>query len=178
MQHVYHVTRTTRVTLALSGLLMLSGAACAQSPPANAGPGPAAAAPQVDYHPSMGDLMTMAIQPRHTKLGLAGRERNWPYAQYELSELRNALARVARTIPMYRTTNMTALIGALTTEPLAAVERAIHAGDSRRFKVAYAQLTTSCNACHPSQDHAPVVIQVPGANPYPDQNFRSPERTR
>jgi hypothetical protein len=28
------------------------------------------------YRPSFGDLMTIAIQPRHTKLGLAGQERN------------------------------------------------------------------------------------------------------
>ena len=177
MRHIGDITGTIRVTVVLSGLLMLSGAASAQSPPANAGPG-AVVAPQVDYHPSMGDLMTMAIQPRHTKLGLAGRAGNWPYAQYELSELRNAFARVARTIPIYRTTDMTALIGALTAEPLAAVEQAIHAADARRFRTAYARLTTACNACHLSQDHAPVVIQVPGANPYPDQDFHSPERTR
>src|SRR5665213_4148023 len=62
--------------------------------PANAQPGaPAAAAPQPDYHPSLGDLMTMAVQPRHTKLGIAGRERDWAYVTYESSELRNAPAR-------------------------------------------------------------------------------------
>ena len=65
---------------------------------------------------SLGDLMTMAIQPRHTKLGLAGQERNWPYAQYELSELRNAFARVARTIPINRKIDMEAVFGSLTTD--------------------------------------------------------------
>jgi hypothetical protein len=34
--------------------------------------------------------MTMTVQPRHTKLGLAGREGNWPYAAYELHELQEA----------------------------------------------------------------------------------------
>src|SRR6201989_3646222 len=54
------------------------------------------------YHPSMGDLMTMAIQPRHVKLGLAGQAKNWAYASYEADELKNAFSRIARTIPNYR----------------------------------------------------------------------------
>jgi hypothetical protein len=157
-------------------LLVWGGVGAAQSPPVNASPSLPAVTPQPDYHPSLGDLMTMAIQPRHTKLGLAGQARNWPYAQYELSELRNAFARVARTIPTYRNINMAAVIGSLTTEPLQAVEQAIHAQDARQFKAAYVRLTTTCNACHLSQDHAPVVIQVPATNPYPDQDFRRPVR--
>jgi len=72
------------------------------------------APPVPDYHPSMGDLMTMAVQPRHIKLALAGREKNWKYAEYELSELRNAFTRIGRTIPVYRTADVPALIGALT----------------------------------------------------------------
>ena len=141
-----------------------------------AAPSAPAATATPDYHPSLGDLMTMAVQPRHTKLGLAGRQSNWPYAQYELSELRNAFARVARTIPIYRSIDMAAVIGALTTEPLKAVEQAIHAQDAGQFKAAYAGLTTACNACHLSQDHAPIVIRVPNTNPYADQDFRKPVR--
>ena len=45
-----------------------------------------APAPQA-YRPGLGDLMTMTVQPRHIKLGLAGQEKNWPYAKYELHEL-------------------------------------------------------------------------------------------
>jgi hypothetical protein len=76
------------VAVVASVLLVWSGAGSAQTPPVNSAPSAPAATPTPDYHPSLGDLMTMAIQPRHTKLGLAGQERNWPYAQYELSELR------------------------------------------------------------------------------------------
>ena len=133
---------------------------------------PAASPPATpEYHPSMGDLMTMAIQPRHTKLGLAGQHRNWTYAAYELSELRNAFARIARTIPSYRNSDMTALIDAMTREPLSAVEQAIHAADSKRFSIAYERLTAVCNGCHRSQDHAMVVIKVPRGDVYPDQDF-------
>ena len=176
MQHVTSATSTTRVAVAASVLLVWSSVGSAQSPPANttrATP-PVNATP--DYHPSLGDLMTMAVQPRHTKLGLAGQARNWTYAQYELSELRNAFARIARTIPIYRNIDMAAVIGALTTEPLKAVEQAINAKDASQFKSAYAQLTSTCNACHLSQDHPFVVIRIPGTNPYPDQDFRGPVR--
>src|SRR5580658_1633485 len=87
---------------------------------------PAAAAPtQPDYHPSMGDLMTMAVQPRHIKLGLAGKQKNWAYAGYELSELRNAFARIARTIPKYQTMDTADMTTALTKAPLDALEQAI-----------------------------------------------------
>jgi hypothetical protein len=130
------------------------------------------APPVPDYHPSMGDLMTMAVQPRHIKLALAGREKNWKYAEYELSELRNAFTRIGRTIPVYRTADVPALIGALTTDPLKAVEEAIHAKDATRFKAAYGALTQACNACHLSQDHPMVVIRVPDEKFYPDQDFR------
>ena len=128
--------------------------------------------PQPEYHPSLGDLMTMAVQPRHLKLGIAGREKNWAYAKYELSELRNAFGRVARTIPVYRNADLGALMTALTTEPLKDVEQAIDAGDGVKFKAAYAKLTNACNACHLSQEHAMVVIRVPDAGVFPDQDFR------
>jgi hypothetical protein len=162
------------VAIGAAVLLVLSTAGTAQTAPGPAAASAPAVNPMPDYHPSLGDLMTMAIQPRHTKLGLAGQQGNWPYAQYELSELRNAFARVARTIPIYRNIDMAAVTGALTTEPLKAVEQAINAQDVGQFKTAYAGLTTACNACHLSQDHAPVVIRVPSSNPYPDQDFRKP----
>jgi hypothetical protein len=116
--------------------------------------------------------MTMAVQPRHLKLGIAGKERNWAYAKYELSELRNAFARVARTIPVYRNADLTALMNGLTTEPVKEVDEAIDAADAVKFKAAYAKLTNTCNACHLSQEHPMVVIRVPDAKAFPDQDFR------
>ena len=156
----------------LPGLLLMSTAlpVSAQTPAPAASPAsPPAAAP--DYHPSMGDLMTMAVQPRHTKLYLAARRRNWAYTAYELAELRNALGRVGRTIPVYRSVDTAPLIEAITAAPLATLEQAIHAKDSAAFASAYAALTAACNACHQSQDHAMVVIRVPRGDAYPDQSF-------
>jgi hypothetical protein len=176
LQHLKSAASTIGVVVAASVLLVRSSVGLAQSAPANTTPATPAVTPTPDYHPSLGDLMTMAVQPRHTKLGLAGQAKNWPYAQYELSELRNAFARIARTIPTYRNIDMAAVIGALTTEPLKAVEQAINAKDVGQFKSAYARLTTTCNACHLSQDHPFVLIRIPGTNPYPDQDFRGQSR--
>ena len=132
---------------------------------------PAVAMPQA-YQPSFGDLMTIAIQPRHIKLGLAGQQRNWTYAAYEFRELQSAFERMARTVPTYRSMNVADLIEATTKAPMEDVAAAIKSGDAAKFAEAYAQLTATCNACHQSTDHSAVVIQVPKASSYPDQDFR------
>ena len=80
-------------------------------------------------------------------------------------------ARIARTIPSYRNSDMTVQIDAMTREPLSAVEQAIHDADANRFNAAYERLTAVCNGCHRSQDHAMVVIKIPRGDIYPDQDF-------
>jgi hypothetical protein len=146
--------------VAASLVSTVCGGAPAQTPP-----GPA------DYHPSMGDLMTMAVQPRHTKLGLASRARNWKYAAYEAGELRGAFGRVARTIPTYRKADVADMIAANVKSPLDAIDAAIAARDAAGFKRAYADLTKSCNDCHQGLGHPEVVIQAPLVGAYPDQVF-------
>jgi hypothetical protein len=124
------------------------------------------------FHPGLGDLMTAFVQPRHTKLGLAGNDKNWLYAAYELSELREAFDDVAAIVPKYRDSSVPDLIASTVKQPLAALAQAIKAKDANQFSVAYGQLTASCNACHQSTDHAVIVIQAPMATAFPDQDFR------
>ena len=126
---------------------------------------------QPDYHPSLGDLMTMAVQPRHIKLGVAGRARDWPYLAYEASELRNAFGRVARTVPTYRNSDMAGMVASNIKDPLDRLDAAIKARDGRQFDVAYGEVTHACNVCHQGLGHPEVVIQAPQAGMYPDQNF-------
>jgi hypothetical protein len=154
------------IALAAASHFVLAQAAASSAPAA------AATVPQPDYHPSMGDLMTMAVQPRHIKLGLAGKQGNWPYASYELNELRNAFARIARTIPKYQTMDTAEMMTALTQAPLDALEQAIKATNRAQFDAAYAQLTQTCNACHLSQKHGAVVIKAPDGGMFPDQDFQ------
>jgi cytochrome c556 len=132
----------------------------------------AAAPPQPDYHPSMGDLMTMAVQPRHTKLALAGQAHNWTYAAYESSELRHAFDRVAKTIPVYRDNDIAGAAQQNMKAPLDALDAAIKARNAAAFTVAYGKVTKGCNACHQSNAHPEVVIKSPSANAFPDQDFR------
>jgi hypothetical protein len=144
-----------------------------QTPPASAAK-PASAQPI--YYPSMGDMMTMLIQPRHLKLALAGKAQNWVYASYELSELRNAFGRITHTMPVYRTMDTASMIMAMTERPLNALDHAIIARDAEKFATAYAELTQACNACHASQQHPMIVIKVPDRTMFPDQDFRPTSR--
>jgi hypothetical protein len=154
------------VTLSIFGLGLGLGLGHAQAPAAPQGPAPQA------YRPGLGDLMTTTVQPRHTKLGLAGQEKNWVYAAYELHELEESFERAARVWPMYRKTNIAEMMPATTKEPMEAVAQAIKNADATRFAEAYGRLTATCNACHQSTERAFVVIQVPKTSPFPDQDFR------
>jgi hypothetical protein len=136
----------------------------AQTPPSS---------PPLAYRPGLGDLMTMTVQPRHAKLGLAGQEKNWPYAAYELHELQESFERSARTWPMHRQSNIAEMMPAVTKEPMEAVAAAIKAADAAKFSDSYARLTETCNACHQSTGHAVIVIQVPKGSPFPNQDFRT-----
>jgi hypothetical protein len=131
-----------------------------------------ATAQQRPYSPGLGDLMTMTVQPRHAKLGLAGREANWRYADYELHELKEAFDRAAKASPKWRTFSIPEMLASATKEPIAAVDQAIKARDPGRFATAYEQLTEACNICHRSADRGVIVIQPPQASPFPNQDFR------
>ena len=140
---------------------------------------PSLATAQQPHLAALGDLMTAFVQPRHIKLGLAGGEQNWPYAAYELDQLRETFADVADIMPKYRDLSIPDLITSTVEKPLAALDQAIKAKDANQFTQAYGQLTASCNACHQSYDRAVIVIQPPmAAGVFPDQDFRPPGSRR
>jgi hypothetical protein len=149
--------------LALSVTIAGTLLAMAQNAPATA--------PQA-YRPGLGDLMTMTVQPRHIKLGLAGQEKNWPYAKYELHELEESFGRVLRTWPKFKGLPLDGMMEAIAKGPLADVSQAIVEKDSSKFASAFAQLTEGCNACHQAANVGMVVIKVPEASSFPDQDFR------
>jgi hypothetical protein len=164
------------LALAGAGVLALSALSAAFALPSFA---QAPAAPQPDYHPSLGDLMTMAVQPRHIKLGIAGKARNWDYAAYEASELRNAFGRVGRTVPTYRKQALPDMFASAILPSMDKLDVAIKAKDGKGFDVAYKEVTADCNTCHMGLEHAFVVIHEPSASPYLDQNLTGrPEGSR
>jgi hypothetical protein len=160
------------VVLAALSLAGAIGVAASQTAPPTppATTGPVAALP---YVMGMGDLMNTLIQPRHTKLGLAGKAENWPLANYALSELRQAFAGIVKAVPKFRGMPVGDLVDLALTQPLNAVEAAIKQQDAQKFTAAYDQLSQGCNACHMELDHPYVVIKTPDASAFPDQEFKA-----
>ena len=150
-------------------LAVLSGRTVAQSPfgDANAEPAP--------FNPQMAALMSMLIQPRHTKLWLAAQQKNWQLAGFELNEMGGALKRVGQTVPKYRNISVDATVSSIFAPKIQAVAGAITAQNPAQFNTAFAELTNACNLCHEALEHPFLVIKVPDASAaaaFPDQDFR------
>jgi hypothetical protein len=160
----------------LAGSLALAGSAIAIAIAAPAAPPPAAPAGGglviLDFKPAMDDLMTMLVQPRHMKLYYAGQQKNWTLAAFELNEMVGALKRIGQTIPKYRNFSVDATVGSIFAPKIQAMDAAIKSGNPTQFTAAYGELTEACNTCHQGMDHPFLVIKVPDAVNYPDQDFR------
>ena len=112
------------------------------------------------------------MQPRHLTLGLAGQARNWDYADYAQHELEEALETVEKHIPKWRNLDIGQLMAATVKQPLEEVEKAVKAKNAVAFDAAYRQVTEACNACHRSANLPAIVIKVPDASAFPNQEFR------
>ena len=124
------------------------------------------------YRPGLGDLMTATVQPRHIKLGFAGREKNWAYAAYELRELEEAFDRLSIQWPQWQRQQIVELVETIIRDPLFDLGQAISAKDEAQYAAAYGKLTDACNACHQTTRRGFVVIREPKESMYPDQDFR------
>jgi len=149
----------------LAAFATLPGRTAAQSPygDPNAAPAP--------FNPQMAALMSMLIQPRHAKLGLAGSAENWPLAGYTLKELKQGFVVVGKAVPRWKGWPVAELIEAAVDQPLRLIDAAIKLQYKRQFDDAYGHLTEGCNACRSSTDHPYIVIKVPDASAFPNQDF-------
>lgn len=178
--------RLVHLTL-LGGLLACAGMATftarglaqQQAPAAQAQPqeeaNPADATPQ-PFNPQIAALMIMLIQPRHAKIAVAGKAENWALAGYEFKQLQQGFAVIPRAVPRYKGLPVGELVDAALKQPFAVLDFAIKAGDSRQFNEAFAKVTAGCNACHTTTDNPMVVIKVPDANMFPNQEFEPGKR--
>src|SRR6516225_11015790 len=143
-----------------------SGRTAAQSPfgDPNAEPAP--------FNPQMAALMSMLIQPRHAKLGLAGKADNWPLAGYALKELKQGFVVVSRAVPRFKGLPVSELLDAAVSQPLTLLDVAVKLRFRSQFDEAYGKLTQACNACHATTDHPFIVIKAPDASPFPNQDFQ------
>jgi hypothetical protein len=152
----------------MRALALIAGAVLAASADAQTAPeGP----PPPSYRPGLGDLMTTTVQPRHTKLAFAMRQKNWAYAAYELHELDEAFDRLALQWPQWQRVRIAELVETMIREPIDDLGQAIAAKDESAVAAAYAKLTDACNACHQAAKRPFVVIQNPRENMFPDQDF-------
>ena len=152
-------------------------AAVAQTPQAPAPTpttrgGPASTA--LNYVPGVGDLMNLLVQPRHAKLGLALHAGNWELAAYYHKELTQAFNTVATVQPKYMKFTLSEAIQSMTGESMHGLDDAIRARDAKRAAAAFSDLTDGCNSCHTALNHAFVVIKVPEASSFPNQEFKAP----
>ena len=159
------MTRSWSVVAALAASAALLPLTVGAQAPSNNGP-PA-------YRPSLADLMTTTVQPRHVKLAFAGREKNWVFAAYELKQLEDSFDRLSIQWPQWRQTRLVELVETIVRDPLFELDNAIKNKDEARFAEAYGHLTEACNACHQAARQTPVVIQEPKESMFPDQDFRA-----
>ncbi len=186
-----NIKSAIRFVAALSALVVttLNGAepdkaavAAASTPAATAAPAlevanplkASAATPEaIAYKPSMPDMMNIAILPRHEKLAIAGRKRNWKYLAYETRELRGAFTKIARTAPAHDGWDTLAMFNSMIMTPIKNLEDAVKAEDGKAFDTNFAALTDACNACHVVVGRDYIVIKVPRDSAYPNQEFRA-----
>ncbi len=115
--------------------------------------------------------MTTTVQLRHIKIAVAGREKNWAYAAYEVHELDEAFDRLSIQWPRWQGLGMVELVETIVRGPLFDLAAATKEKDETKFAAAYDQLTMACNACHQAAKREFVVIQDPKENMFPDQDF-------
>ena len=158
------MTRPWLVVAALAASAALLPFAVGAQAPTDEGPPP--------YRPSLADLMTTTVQPRHVKLAFAGRNKNWAFAGYELKQLSDAFDKLSVQWPQWRKQPIVELVETIVRDPLFELDNAIKAQNQAQFIIAYDHLTDACNACHQTALQTPVVIQDPKEAMFPDQDFR------
>jgi hypothetical protein len=128
-------------------------------------------ASQASYLPSISDFMLATIQPRHIRLWIAAQNGNWPFAAYEMGNLKGAFDRLGRAHPMDHEISLQDMIASVTAQPFEDLHKAIQSKDAAEFAKAYGDLTSACNACHQGTNHGVVVIRAPTNSSNSDQDF-------
>lgn len=119
------------------------------------------------YKPGFGDLMG-GIQVHHNKLWFAGQNQNWKLAEFEVHEIRESI----EDIQAYHAGREKAKPIGMILPPLDSMDNAIHNEDISAFNRSYTLLTGTCNNCHRTVGHEFVVVKIPDAPPFSNQEFK------
>ncbi len=102
-------------------------------------------------------------------LWFAVQARNWPLAQFYLSETRVRLRWAVRIQPVRRIANgqgqleLEPIANALETTQMAAVGAALEAKDAAGFTAAYTDLMHGCQSCHEASEKPYLKLHIPTA---------------
>jgi hypothetical protein len=114
---------------------------------------------QQTYTPSLAVVMGL-IQLSHFKLWLAGNLRNWPLAEYELSQMRATLLDCRVLFPNVPVADTSAM-----SQSADEFRDAIRAKDGVKFDAAFERFTAECNSCHKRAGLEFIKIRVPATSP-------------
>jgi cytochrome c553 len=117
-------------------------------------------ATQDHFVPRLNDMM-VATQVRHFKLWYAGIVQNWPLANYELAQIRDAITDTERLFANKGGSKMSATM----MPPTEDLSDAIKAKDEKKFASAFRKLTAACNSCHEATGFGFIKIRDPRLSP-------------
>jgi hypothetical protein len=115
--------------------------------------------PQQSYTPSLA-LVMGTIQVSHFKLWLAGNLRNWPLAEYQLSQMKATLHDCRTLFPDVTVADTSAI-----SRSADAFRDAIKNKDGAQFDAAFEKFTAECNNCHKGAGLEFIKIRVPATSP-------------
>src|SRR5260370_11292588 len=114
---------------------------------------------QQTYTPSVAVVMGLS-QVRHFKLWLAGNLRNWPLAEYQLSQMKATLHDFRVLFPNAAVADTSAI--SQTAEDF---RDAIRTKEGGKFDAAFQKFTAECDNCHKGPGLEFIKIRVPGRAP-------------
>lgn len=121
---------------------------------------PKAAAPEA---PELGARM-LELQLRHARLWSAGEGGDWTLVLFQVAELGEAAADIAKTNPDHaalQPARLADVMPAMLDPALKALRDSADHADRREFEAAYDRLSAACNACHVAAGHEFLVIGRP-----------------
>lgn len=118
------------------------------------------------YKPGLGEFM-MGIQVHHAKIWFAGKNQNWPLADFEVGEIRETL----EDVKAYCTNRPEIKSLPIIYPALDSLSLAIKNKNEAQFENSYVFLTRSCNDCHQTTHHGFNVIKTPDVPPATNQVY-------
>ncbi len=118
------------------------------------------------YKPGLGEFMS-GIQVHHNKLWFAGQNQNWDLADFEIHEIEEAIEDIEEYHKGRKEIEQIDMIK----PALESLDEAIDKRDPIAFNTGFNILTNTCNACHQVAEHGFIVIKVPDAQPFSNQDF-------